>query len=61
MRKDSDQPFDGQSIMDKYGTFGLDSLSIFMYSWQGQDYVLCPTFVMRILQIEIGLSEWNNS
>ena len=53
MRKD----FDRQSIMDKYGTFGLDSLFIYvLYSWQGHDLcVLCPTFVMRILQIEIGL------
>ena len=30
MRKDFDQPSDRQSIMDKYGTFGLDSLSIYV-------------------------------
>ena len=30
MRKDFDQPSDRQSIMDKYGTFGLDSLSIYI-------------------------------
>ena len=30
MRKDFDKPFDRQSIMDKYGTFGLDSLFIYV-------------------------------
>ena len=30
MRKDFDQPFDRQSILDKYGTFGLDSLFIYV-------------------------------
>ena len=30
MRKDFDQTSDRQSIMDKYGTFGLDSLSIYI-------------------------------
>ena len=30
MRKDFDKPFDRQSIMDKSGTFGLDSLFIYV-------------------------------
>ena len=57
MRKDFDQPFDRQSIMD-INTEHLDLIHyLFMYSWQGPDCALCPTFVMRILQIEIVLSE----